>query len=120
MLTSAIPILVLPLLVPTSEHLSARPAVEPDRIIDPVDWSLTSGSRLRPDHARSAGGGVAVPTWPLMASGGGAASPGEAAEQARRQTGGRVLSVVRAGGGYQVKVLTPRGEVRLVFIPARG
>lgn len=119
MLTSAIPILVLPLLVPTSEHLSARLAAESDPIIDPVDWSLAPRSGLRPDQTRSAGG-IAVPAWPLVASGGGAASPSEAAEQARRQTGGRVLSVERAGGGYQVKVLTPRGEVRLVFIPARG
>ncbi len=118
MLTSAIPMLVLPLLVPRSEHLSARLATEPDAIIDPVDWTLTPRSGLRSDHARS--GGATAPTWPLLASGGGAASPGEAAEQARRQTGGRVLSVVRAGGGYQVKILTPTGEVRLVFIPARG
>jgi hypothetical protein len=50
----------------------------------------------------------------------GAASAAEAAEQARRQTGGRVLSVERGSGGWQVKVLTPAGEVRVVVIPAAG
>ncbi|WP_295437718.1 hypothetical protein [uncultured Thiodictyon sp.] len=49
-----------------------------------------------------------------------AASAAEAAEQARRQTGGRVLSVERGSGGWQVKVLTPAGEVRVVVIPAAG
>jgi len=38
----------------------------------------------------------------------------------RRQTGGRVLSVREQNGGYEVKVLTPSGEVRSVFIPASG
>jgi len=57
----------------------------------------------------------AAPPWVLVA---GAASAAEAAEQARRQTGGRVLSVERGGGGWQVKVLTPAGEVRVVVIPA--
>lgn len=57
----------------------------------------------------------------LASRGDGAASPGEAAEQARRQTGGgQVLSVRRRGDGYEVKVLTPGGEVRLVFVPAAG
>lgn len=49
-----------------------------------------------------------------------ASSAAEAAEEARRQTGGRVLSVERSGGGWQVKVLTPAGEVRSVFIPGSG
>lgn len=35
----------------------------------------------------------------------------EAAKAARRQTGGRVLNVKPAKGGYRVKVLTPEGEV---------
>lgn len=38
-------------------------------------------------------------------------SSAEAAETARRQTGGRVLNVKPAKGGYRVKVLTPKGEV---------
>lgn len=62
----------------------------------------------------------ALPPGPVMVAAGGATSAAEAAEAARRQTGGRVLSVARAGGGYQVKVLTPAGEVRVVFIPAAG
>ncbi|WP_295388482.1 hypothetical protein [uncultured Thiodictyon sp.] len=82
---------------------------------------LTSATALlalslgRPSHAPVGG---AVPAPPLLFAG--AASAAEAAEAARRQTGGRVLSVERSGGGYQVKVLTPAGEVRVVFIPAAG
>jgi len=58
---------------------------------------------------------------PLLAGrGGGASSAAEAAEEARRQTGGKVLSVRETSGGYQVKVLTPSGEVRMVFIPGSG
>jgi hypothetical protein len=44
-------------------------------------------------------------------------SADRAAESARRQTGGRVLNVRPASGGHQVKVLTPSGEVRYVFVP---
>jgi hypothetical protein len=54
----------------------------------------------------------------LAGQGGGAASPAQAAEQVRRQTGGKVLSVRERDGGYEVKVLTASGEVRSVFIPA--
>ena len=43
----------------------------------------------------------------------------QAGEMARRQTGGRVLAVSPRDGGYRVKVLTPKGEVRYVFIPGR-
>jgi hypothetical protein len=58
---------------------------------------------------------------PLLAGrGGGASSPSEAADEARRRTGGQVLSVRKSRGGYEVKVLTPSGEVRMVFIPASG
>ena len=46
-------------------------------------------------------------------------SPDKAGEIARRQTGGRVLAVKPAKGGYQVKVLTPDGQVRYVFVPNR-
>jgi hypothetical protein len=56
----------------------------------------------------------------LVGRGGGASSAAEAAEAARRQTGGKVLSVRETSGGYQVKVLTPSGEVRMVFIPGSG
>jgi hypothetical protein len=47
-------------------------------------------------------------------------TPAQAEATARRQTGGgRVLSVKPADGGYQVKVLTPSGEVRYVFVSGR-
>ncbi|SDX17264.1 PepSY domain-containing protein [Thiocapsa roseopersicina] len=47
-------------------------------------------------------------------------SPGQAEAAARRQTGGgRVLSVKPSDGGYQVKVLTPSGEVKYVFVSGR-
>ena len=38
----------------------------------------------------------------------------QAAESARRQTGGRVLNVKPGDDGFRVKVLTPDGEVRYV------
>lgn len=51
--------------------------------------------------------------------GGGQVSPSQASEIAASQTGGRVLAVKPADGGYRVKVLTPDGQVRYVFVPAR-
>jgi hypothetical protein len=45
-------------------------------------------------------------------------SAGQAAEVARRQTGGRVLAVKPSKEGYRVKVLTPKGEVR--YVPVDG
>jgi hypothetical protein len=91
---------------------------------------LTSGLSLLvltlgPCHAPNAWGALPgaarAGTRPdVVVAGGEAASAAEAAEQARRETGGRVLSVERRGAGWQVKVLTPAGEVRVVFIPAAG
>ena len=46
-----------------------------------------------------------------------ASSPAQAAELAKRQTGGKVLSVRETDGGWEVKVLTASGEVQSVFIP---
>ncbi|MBK1701402.1 PepSY domain-containing protein [Thiococcus pfennigii] len=46
-------------------------------------------------------------------------SAGEAADAARRKTGGRVLSVKPDRDGYQVRMLTPEGEVRHVFVPGQ-
>ncbi|NEX19805.1 hypothetical protein G3480_05670 [Thiorhodococcus mannitoliphagus] len=43
----------------------------------------------------------------------------EAGKIAGQQTGGQVLAVKAADGGFQVKVLTPDGKVRYVFIPNR-
>jgi hypothetical protein len=50
--------------------------------------------------------------------GGDQISPSQAAQIARRQTGGRVLSVEGGRNGYRVKVLTPSGEIRYVSVPA--
>jgi len=41
-----------------------------------------------------------------------------AAAAAQRATGGRVLSVERAGAAWRVKVVTAGGEVRVVMINA--
>ncbi|MFO1191597.1 MAG: PepSY domain-containing protein [Rhodoferax sp.] len=61
--------------------------------------------------------GLAPPAWAEL-------SREQAAAVAQRQTGGRVLSVERADSGrrpmWRVKVVTPRGEVRVVFVDASG
>ncbi len=58
---------------------------------------------------------LAAPAWADV-------SRDQAAAAAQRQTGGRVLSVDKAESGrrtvWRVKVVTPRGEVRVVFIDA--
>jgi hypothetical protein len=58
---------------------------------------------------------LAVPAWAEV-------TRDQAAAAAQRQTGGRVLSVDKAssqrGPVWRVKVVTPRGEVRVVFIDA--
>lgn len=62
---------------------------------------------------------MVLPPFGVANGQGGRISAHEAGELARRQTGGRVLAVKPADGGYRVKVLTPSGEVRYVFIPDR-
>jgi len=71
---------------------------------------------------------LAAPAWADRGRGGGdtqqggqsrGLTPAQAGETARRQTGGRVLAVTASDGGYRVKVLTPDGEVRYVFVPGR-
>ncbi len=57
---------------------------------------------------------AALPAWAQV-------SREQAAAQAQAQTGGRVLSVDQAdaGGGrvvWRVKVVTPRGDVRVVMV----
>jgi uncharacterized membrane protein YkoI len=58
---------------------------------------------------------LAAPAWAEV-------SRDQAAAAAQRQTGGRVLSVDKAESGrgavWRVKVVTPKGEVRVVFIDA--
>jgi hypothetical protein len=59
--------------------------------------------------------GLCAPAWADV-------SRDQAAAAAQRQTGGRVLSVDKTESGrrivWRVKVVTPRGEVRVVFIDA--
>ncbi|WP_137938230.1 PepSY domain-containing protein [Chitinivorax sp. B] len=48
----------------------------------------------------------------------------EAAASAQRSTGGRVLSVDKADQSgrevYRVKILTPKGEVRIILVDAES
>lgn len=44
--------------------------------------------------------------------------PDQAAAVAAQAHGGRVLSVDRAGGAWRVKLVTARGEVRVVMVDA--
>ena len=62
---------------------------------------------------------VSLPSSRADQQQGGRVSPGEAGEIASQQTGGRVLAVKPAAGGYQVKILTPDGQVRYVFVSGR-
>jgi hypothetical protein len=56
-------------------------------------------------------------------NGGGRTGADVAAEQVRRDTGGRVLSVrpppQQGQGDYRVKILTPQGEVRYMNVDPR-
>ena len=58
---------------------------------------------------------LATPAWAEV-------NRDQAAAAAQRQTGGRVLSVEKTASGrgpvWRVKVVTPKGEVRVVFIDA--
>ena len=58
---------------------------------------------------------LAAPAWADV-------SRDQAAAAAQHQTGGRVLSVEKTESGrrpvWRVKVVTPKGEVRVVFIDA--
>jgi hypothetical protein len=43
----------------------------------------------------------------------------QAIENVQRATGGKVLDAREADGGYRIKVITRRGEVRVVHVDAR-
>lgn len=43
----------------------------------------------------------------------------QAIQSVQRATGGRVLDAREVAGGYRIKVLTRRGEVRVVYVDAR-
>ncbi len=55
-----------------------------------------------------------------LAQRGGDIGEDAAAEQARRATGGRVLSVRKGNRSYRVKVLLPGGRVRTVAVDSRS
>ncbi len=55
-----------------------------------------------------------------LAQRGGDIGEDAAAEQARRATGGRVLSVRKGKRSYRVKVLLPGGRVRTVAVDSRS
>lgn len=63
---------------------------------------------------------VALSTLPATA----AISRDDAAALVQRETGGRVLAVERADNGgravWRVKVVTPRGDVRVVLVDAES
>lgn len=122
MQTSTISFLVLSLVAPGLRPSPMGPGSGLDlRVADPDLTALpVQGVWGDPGHPRWRPAVPGTPGLHVAARGGGAASAAEAAEQARRQTGGKVLAVERTGGGYQVKVLTPAGEVRMVFIAAAG
>ena len=44
----------------------------------------------------------------------------QAIQSVQRATGGRVLDAREARGEYRIKVLTPRGEVRVVYVDAQS
>ena len=43
----------------------------------------------------------------------------QAIQSVQRATGGRVLDAREVSGGYRIKILTPRGEVRVVYVDAK-
>ena len=54
---------------------------------------------------------LAAPAWAEL-------SRDDAAAVAQRMSGGRVLSVEKAGTVWRVKVVTPKGEVRVILVDA--
>ena len=54
---------------------------------------------------------VAAPAWAEI-------SRDAAAAVAQRVSGGRVLSVEKAGSAWRVKVVTAKGEVRVIMVDA--
>ena len=56
---------------------------------------------------------LALPAWADV-------SRDEAAAAAQRATGGRVLSIEKAGSSWRVKVVTPDGQVRVIVVDASG
>lgn len=50
----------------------------------------------------------------------GGASLAQSAERVRQATGGRILDAREVDGQHRIKVLTPRGDVRIVWVDPRS
>jgi hypothetical protein len=59
-------------------------------------------------------------TPPVLLSQTGRMTLEQAVDRVQQSTGGRVLDARDAGGVYRIKVLTPRGEVRIVLVDPRS
>jgi hypothetical protein len=59
-------------------------------------------------------------TPPVLVSQTGRMTLVQAVDRVQQSTGGRVLDARDAGGVYRIKVLTPRGEVRIVLVDPRS
>ena len=62
---------------------------------------------------------AAWPAPPVLLSQAGRLTLEQAVDRVQQATGGRVLDARDAGGVYRVKVLTSRGEVRVVLVDPR-
>lgn len=62
-------------------------------------------------HAPTAGATIRVAEQGISMS--------DAIERVRKQTGGRVLDAQQRNGKYRIKVLTPKGEVRVFQVDAQ-
>jgi hypothetical protein len=71
------------------------PDLSPAQTLPPLQWAAREG---RPN---------------------GGASLGQSAERVRQATGGRVLDAREVDGQHRIKVLTLRGEVRVVWVDPR-
>ena len=63
---------------------------------------------------------AAEPLVELAQAGKARISLAEATELAQKATGGRVLDAQPSQGGYRIKVLTPQGEVRVLFVDSQA
>ena len=83
----------------------------------PANLRLNMNTSVRLLAACTVALALAAPAWADV-------SRDQAAAMAQSQTGGRVLSVEKSESGrrtvWRVKVITQKGEVRVVFIDAAG
>ncbi len=112
------------MLFAADHHAMSQPllsTMHPALRTDGVSWRTTRRLAVKAAVRMLAIGTVVLaltaPAWADI-------SRDQAAAAAQRQTGGRVLSVDKAESGrrtmWRVKLVTPRGEVRVVFIDAES